>query len=161
MIKPMVSLWHHRLGHKSTPVVQQVLSRHNLPFIRDLNKNVVCDACQQGKSHQLPYPRSTSVSTRPLNLVFSDVWGPAPTSVGRHSYYVSFIDDYNKFTWIYFLRHKSEVFSCFHDFQHLVERQFNRKILAVQTDWGGEYQALNSFFKRIGIDHHVSCPHAH
>jgi hypothetical protein len=46
VIKPMVSLWHHRLGHKSTPVVQQVLSRHNLPFIRDLNKNVVCDACQ-------------------------------------------------------------------------------------------------------------------
>ena len=31
----------------------------------------------------------------------------------------------------------------------------------MQTDWGGEYQKLNSFFKRIGITHHVSCPHAH
>jgi histone deacetylase 1/2 len=74
---------------------------------------------------------------------------------------VSFIDDYSKFTWIYLLRHKSKVFSCFHDFQNLVERQFGRKILAVQTNWGGEYQTLNSFFKRIGITHHISCPHAH
>jgi hypothetical protein len=74
---------------------------------------------------------------------------------------VSFIDDFSKFTWIFLLRHKSEVFQHFHDFQHLVERLFNRKIVAMQTDWGGEYQRLNSFFQRIGITHHVSCPHAH
>lgn len=36
-----------------------------------------------------------------------------------------------------------------------------KKIHSIQTDWGGEYQSLNSFFKRIGIDHRVSCPHAH
>jgi len=96
-----------------------------------------------------------------LQLVFSDVWGPAPSSVGRKTYYVSFIDDYSKFTWVYFLRHKSEVFQTFKEFQQLVERQFNCKILTMQTDWGGEYQSLNSFFKRIGVAHHVSCPHAH
>jgi len=113
------------------------------------------------KSHQLPYPKSTSISSAPLQLVFSDVWGPAPDSVGRNKYYVSFIDDYSKFTWIYLLKYKSEVFQKFHDFQQLVERQFNRKIIAVQTDWGGEYEKLNSFFTKIGISHHVSCPHAH
>jgi len=86
------------------------------------------------KSHQLPYPKSTSISSAPLQLVFSDVWGPAPDSVGRNKYYVSFIDDYSKFTWIYLLKYKSEVFQKFHDFQQLVERQFNRKIIAVQTD---------------------------
>lgn len=91
----------------------------------------------QGKSHQLPYAVSTSVSSSPMDLIFSDVWGPAPTSVGRHSYYVSFIDDFSKFVWIYLLRNKYEVFQCCNDFQHLVERQFNRKIRAVQTDWGG------------------------
>jgi len=96
-----------------------------------------------------------------LDLFFSDVWGPAPSSVGKNNYYVSFIDDHTKFTWVYLLRHKSEVFAHFRDFQSLVERQFGRKILAVQSDWGGEYQTLNSFFQRIGIDHHVSCPHAH
>ena len=43
----------------------------------------------------------------------------------------------------------------------MVERQFNHKILAVQSDWGGEYESLNSLLKRLGIAHHVSCPHAH
>lgn len=132
-----------------------------IPFIRDSNMHAVCDACQKGKSHQLPYPHSFSVSLSPLELVFSDVWGPAPTSVGRNNYYVSFIDDFSKFTRIYLLRHKSEVFQRFRDFQNLVDRQFDRKILAIQMDWGGEYQSLNSFFQRVGIKHRVSCPHAH
>jgi hypothetical protein len=96
-----------------------------------------------------------------LELVFSDVWGPAPTSVGKYNYYVSFIDDFSKFTWIYLIRHKSEVFQRFHEFQNLVERMFDTKIKTMQTDWGGEYQKLNSFFQRISISHHVSCPHTH
>jgi hypothetical protein len=68
-----------------------------------------------------PYPRSTSVSTGVLDLIFSDVWGLAPNSVSRHKYYVSFIDDFSKFTWIYLLRQKSEVFfSYFRDFHPLL-----------------------------------------
>jgi hypothetical protein len=50
------ALWHHRLGHPSTPVVQHILSHHSLPASRDKNNNHVCDSCQQGKMHQLPYP---------------------------------------------------------------------------------------------------------
>jgi len=156
--KSPVSLWHHRLGHASSRVVKQVLDRHRLSFFHDSNNDRVCDACQQGKSHQLPYPKSKSVSASPMDLVFSDVWGPAPSSIGRYSYYVSFIDDHSKFTWLYLLRHKSEVFSIFHEFQSLVERQFGRKIQTIQTDWGGEYQALHPFFKHVGITHQVSCP---
>ena len=67
-------------------------------------------------------------------MIFSDVWGPAPTSVGRHEYYVSFIDDYSKFVWIYLLKKRSDVFQ---NFQALVERKFDSKIIAVQSDWGG------------------------
>jgi hypothetical protein len=52
--------------------------------------------------------------------VFSDVWGPAPDSVGRYKYYVSFIDDFSKFTWIYLLKFKPEVFQKFHEFQTLL-----------------------------------------
>jgi histone deacetylase 1/2 len=59
------------------------------------------------------------------------------------------------------LRHKSEVSKYFLEFQQLVERQLNRKILTVQSDWGGEYEKLNSFFRSIGISHQVSCPHTH
>jgi hypothetical protein len=48
-----------------------------------------------------------------------------------------------------------------HEFQALVERLFDKKILAIQSDWGGEYQKLNPFFKEVGISHHMSCPYAH
>ena len=76
----------------------------------------MCDACQQEKSHQLPYPKSDSLSSAPLDLVSSNVWGPAVDSVGRYKYYVSFIDDYSKFMRIYLLKQKSEVISKFHEF---------------------------------------------
>jgi histone deacetylase 1/2 len=124
-------VWHHRLGHASSRVVQQVVSRYSLPVLPESNNDSVCDACQCGKSHQLPYLVSISVSDGPMDLIFSDVWGPAPSSIGRYKYYVSFIDDYSKFTWVYMLRQKSEVFHIFHEFQSLVERQYGRKIKAV------------------------------
>jgi hypothetical protein len=63
--------------------------------------------------------------------------GPASESVGRHKYYVSFIDDFSKFTWVYLLKYKFEVFQKFHEFQKLVERLFDKKIVVVQSDWGG------------------------
>jgi hypothetical protein len=138
-----------------------VVSSNKLPCSFDSNKESVCDACQKAKSHQLPYAKSSSTSSHPLELIYSDVWGHAPDSVGGKKYYVSFIDDYSKFTWIYLLKFKSEVFEKFHEFQQLVERLFDRKILTMQTDWGGEYQKLHSFFEKVGITHHVSCPHAH
>jgi hypothetical protein len=50
------------------------------------------------------------VSTAPLQLIFSNVWGPASSSVGNNNYYVFFIDDFSKFTWLYVLKHKSEVY---------------------------------------------------
>jgi hypothetical protein len=45
--------------------------------------------------------------------------------------------------------------------QALVERLFDKKILAIQTDWDGEFQKLHPLFTQIGISHHVSCLYAH
>jgi hypothetical protein len=95
-----------------------------------------------------------------LEFVFSDIWGSALESSGHYKYYVSFIDDYSKFIWIYLIKFKSEVIQKNQEFQALVERLFDRKILAMQTDWGGEYKKLNSFFHQLGISHFVSWPHA-
>jgi hypothetical protein len=53
------------------------------------------------------------------------------------------------------------VFNIFLEFQSLVERMFNKKIISVQSDWGGEYEHLNSYFRKLGITHQVSCPHTH
>jgi hypothetical protein len=52
-------------------------------------------------------------------------------------------------------------FQKFREFQNLAERLFDKKILMVQIDWGGEYKKLNTFFHQTGISHHVSCPYAH
>jgi hypothetical protein len=159
--KVSFSRWHSRLGHPSSAIVKQIISRNKLPLLGQASGSLVCDAYQQAKSHQLPYTGSDSKSSSPLELIFSDVWGPAIESVRRYRYYVSFIDDFSKFTWIYLIKRKSDIFHKFQDFHAMVERQFNKKILAVQSDWGGEYERLNSFFTQIGIMHHVSCPHTH
>lgn len=82
-IKPSIERWHRRLGHPSFEIVRRMVSQNNLPFSSRDNNEIVCDACQQAKSHQLPYPISTSVSHVPLDLIFSDVWGPAPNFFGR------------------------------------------------------------------------------
>jgi histone deacetylase 1/2 len=96
-------------------VVQQIIRENKLSHSLEINP-YVCDSCQLAKSHQLPYPVSISVSTVPFEQVFSDVWGPAPISVGKHAYYVCFIDDYSKFTWIYLLKKRSEVYQVFLNF---------------------------------------------
>jgi histone deacetylase 1/2 len=90
--------------------------------------------------------------------VFSDVWGPSQSG---HTYYVSFIDAYSRFTWIYLLKRKSDVFDVFLKFQAHGERVLQHKILYVQSDWDGEYRNLNTFFQKLGIAHRVSCPHTH
>jgi hypothetical protein len=110
--KSTSSLWHERLGHPSSVVVHQVVCNNSIPFSKS-NKESVCGACEMDKNHQLPYPKSTSVSTSPLELVFSDVWGPALESFGCFKYYMSFIDNYSKFTWIY---HLNIFLMCFRNF---------------------------------------------
>ena len=57
--------WHNRLGHPSFTIVQRVLRKNKLPFVGEHSLETVCDSCQRAKSHRLPYPISTRVSTRP------------------------------------------------------------------------------------------------
>jgi transposase len=104
---------------------------------------------------------STSISSKPLELIFSDVWGHALNSIRWKKYYVSFIDDFSKFTWVYLLQFKSEVFQKILEYQKMVKCLFDTKIVAMQTDWGEEYQKLSSFLTQISVTHYVSCHHAH
>ena len=147
LITPSKDLWHRRLGHPAPAIVQAIISSNKLAS--SSNKELVehiCDECQQAKVHQLPYQLSSRVSTVSLELVHTDVWGPAVKSSGGFSYYVSFLDDFSKFTWVYLLKHKSDVEHVFYQFQKRVERSLGFKILSVQSDWGGEYQNLHRYF---------------
>ena len=153
------SQWHQRLGHPSKNVVSSIVRNNDLECSTSDTSALVCDACQCGKSRQLSYTASARVSTMPLELIHTDVWGPARASSGGYKYYVSFIDDYSRFCWIYLLKHKSDVEQVFYAFQAHVERLLDAKLKAVQSDWGGEYHKLHRYFLRTGISHRVSCPH--
>lgn len=108
-------LWHCWLGHPSFSVVDFIVKSNKLACTPRQSSRV-CDPYQRAKAHQLPFQKSKHVTSPPLELVHSDVWGPAVTSVGGFKYYVSFLDDFSRFTWIYLLKRKSDVEHAFHLF---------------------------------------------
>ncbi|KAK4843082.1 hypothetical protein QYF36_003837 [Acer negundo] len=103
-----------------------------------------------------------ATSRTPLELVYSDIWGPSPiiSSTG-HRYYISFVDDYIRFTWLYPIVLKSEALSVFLNFKKYVELQFQRKIQAFQSDMEMEFQSFSSKLKEFGIAHRFSCAYTH
>ncbi|CAL2278094.1 unnamed protein product [Prunus armeniaca] len=89
--------WHQRLGHPHASVFQQVISHNNLPLSGSFATNVLCSACKLGKASKLPFHGSGSKTTKPLELLHSDVWGPSPIhSISGNKYYVLFLDDFTK-----------------------------------------------------------------
>ena len=121
-----------------------------------------CLACCYGKIHKFPFSSSETVYNQPLQLIQSDLWGPSPvqSSNGYH-YYIHFVDAYSRFAWIYLLKHKLDAFQAFLNFKAQVELQLGFKIKAIQTDWGGEYQAFTNFLTSNGIVHRYSYPYTH
>lgn len=114
------------------------------------------------KSSHLPFQLNNEISSVLLNKIHCDLWGPAPiSSCQNFKYYVSFIDDYSRFTWLFPLRKKSDFFQSFQKFQKLVENQFDRNIKIFQSDGGGEFQSLafKTHLQQYGIHHQLSCPH--
>ena len=70
-------VWHQRLGHPHMDILQ-LLSRNNAIAFNKSGPKLVCDACPVGKSCNLPFISSESVSTYPLEKIHSDLWGPSP-----------------------------------------------------------------------------------
>lgn len=76
-----------------------------------------------------------------------------------YKYYISFIDVFSRFTWIYFLESKTQAFSTFVQFKTLVENLLNAKILTFKPNDGGEFKSFSSYLKTHGIQHRISCPY--
>jgi transposase InsO family protein len=75
-----------------------------------------------------------------LELVHTDVCGPMQTRSLRGAYYfLIFIDDRTRYTWVYFMRNKSDVFEYFKEFKNMVEKQTGKSIKILRSDQGGEY----------------------
>jgi GAG-pre-integrase domain len=154
--KASTSTWHARLGHPSTQTIIKVINSNRLPCIR--NHFTFCKDCIQAKAHVLPFSLSSSSTNKPLELVHSDLWGPSPiVSYNGYKYYVSFIDDYSRFTWIYFLKNKSDALLAFTQFKLQVENLLNTTIKILRTDGGGKFLPIAKTFPQIM--HQTSCPH--
>ena len=102
----------------------------------------------------MSFPSGAKRARNILELVHSDVFGPVSVpSLGKSVYYASFIDDFSRNTWIYFLRKKSKVFDRFKEFKALVENQTKKKIKVLRKDNGGEFykKEFEEFCKKCGI----------
>ena len=92
----------------------------------------------------------------------SDIWGLTPTTtVHDYRYYVLFIDDYSRFTWIYFLKHRSELSRNYIEFANMIHTQFSFSIKILCTNNALEYKdsTLLSFLSQQGTIVQRSCPH--
>ncbi|KAL4290440.1 hypothetical protein GQ457_14G025310 [Hibiscus cannabinus] len=116
----------------------------------------------RGKHARLSFPKeATSRATEPLQLVHTDVCGPIkPPSFGKSRYFLLFIDDYSRKTWVYFLKQKSEAFGAFKNFKALVEKESGFEIKSLRFDRGGEFTSneFNDFCKANGIRRPLTVP---
>ena len=151
-------LWHQRLGHCGASVLD-VLREHNLLQFKTVFSNNYVSCCL-AKSHRLLCQSVEHRTNSPLELINLDVWQSPVLSHHSYKYYVSFIDDYSRFTWIYPMRRKSEVYELFTKFQLLVENLFNCKIKMFQSDGGREFDnsSMHNLFNAHGIYFCKSCP---
>ena len=180
-----LQLWHERLAHVNVSGIKSMVTRGVVKGIEVVPDTIVddtCVGCVLGKSHRTPIPKaSSSRATKLMELVHSDVCGPIEVqSLGGARYFVSFIDDFSKWTVVYFMRRKSEVLEYFKQFRTLAENRHSTKmgslhireyhcnegtnevdqltLKVLRSDNGGEY--LSNDFKRFlsdeGIHHQLT-----
>jgi histone deacetylase 1/2 len=153
-------LWHLRLGHPNGRTLKLALKLCNISV--SSNENDVsnfCTACCMGKAHRLHSTQSQTIYSQPLELVFSDLWGPAPSTSSGFNYYITFIDAYSRYTWIYLIKSKSEALTIFKQFKNMAELQLGYPLKALQSDWRGEFRPFTKYLTELGITHRLICPH--
>lgn len=129
-----------------------------LPEIQ--NGEVVCQGCVLGKGHKEPFPKELKQRAKePLELIHSDLCSPMQTpSLGGNKYCITFIDDYSRMCWVYFLRNKSETFHVFKKFKVMVELPSGYNVKRLRTDRGGEFISTDfiQFCENLGIERQLT-----
>ncbi|KAL5741578.1 hypothetical protein ACOSP7_028310 [Xanthoceras sorbifolium] len=146
---------HCRLGHPSLPLLKKLCPQFSKVSSLD------CESCQFAKHHRLSSsPRVNKRASVPFALVHSDVWGPCPIlSKPGFKYFVTFVDDYSRVTWLYLMKNRSELFSLFCAFCAEIKTQFNVSIRTLRSDNAKEYTStlFQSYMVQNGILHETSC----
>jgi hypothetical protein len=151
------SLWHRHLGHIGKDLLEQAIKGNIADgLVTDNNTPLLlhCKPCIVGKHHADPFPKKASHrATRLLQRIHSDVrMVPVPTSSG-YQYWVTFIDDWSRYGWIYLLKRKSDVFKAFKAFKAFVELQYGMSIECLHNNKGSEYigHIWDAYFAETGI----------
>ena len=90
-----------------------------------------------------------------------DLFGPTQIkSLSGNRFAYVLVDDFSRFTWVFFLEHKNQAFSHFQAFKKRVEKEKDSSILRIRSDRGGEFnnQPFTTFCEEHGIKHELSCP---
>ena len=127
-----------------------------------LDHEDVCKGCSLGKHTRKPFHHSESRSKEILDLIHSNVCGPMSNKTLRcHIYYVTFIDDHSRNTWLYLLKTKYEVFDKFKKFRAEVETLTEKEIKTLRFGNGGEYtyKELIAYCKDAGIKRELIVPY--
>jgi transposase InsO family protein len=160
----MEDLWHQRYGHvnhNDLMMLQKKEMVEGLPMFK--SEHVECEGCALGKQHREDFPMHIDKRKQEiLELVHTDVCGPMQTrSLGGAYYFLIFIDDITRYTWVYFMRNKSDVFEYFKEFKNMVEKQTGKSIKILRSDQGGEYTsgAFIRYCKNNEIQQQFTVPH--
>lgn len=159
-------LWHQRFGHVGCDSLRELVKCEMVDGLKltDFDsETVTCEPCLSGKIVKLPFTSGEERrSSRPLELIHSDVCGPmTPCTWNGKRFFVSFIDDFSHFAIIYLMSTKDEVIDCFREYEALVTAHFGSRIARLRTDNGGEYvsEEMRKFCRNKGISMELTVPY--
>ncbi|XP_042983357.1 uncharacterized protein LOC122312768, partial [Carya illinoinensis] len=157
-------LWHRRLGHANMELISK-LSKNDL--VRGLPKTYflkdkICDACQFGKQTKTSFKTKKHISTtRPLQLIHIDLFGPnRVASLGGKYYAFVIVDDFSRYTWVIFLAHKDEAHNVFTKLCKRIQNEKGYTISSIRSDRGKEFvnKNIETFCDENGFIHNFSAP---
>ncbi|GJR07655.1 retrovirus-related pol polyprotein from transposon TNT 1-94 [Tanacetum coccineum] len=158
-------LWHKRLAHLNFKTINK-LEKHNLVIgLLSLiySKDKPCSSCEKGKHHRASFEtKQTSFIKKCLHLLHMDLFGPiTPRSINHDKYTLVIVDEYSRYTWVYFLKKKSQAPQTIMSFIKSVENQNDIKVKQLRTDNGTEFRnsTLVNFCDEKGISQNFSSPY--
>ena len=132
--KNKILLYHHRLGHPSFNVLKLMFSSLFKGF--DL-EYFHCNDSEFAKHKCASFQKSNTKTLNPFSLIHSDILGPSTiTNISSARWFVSFIDDCTRVTWIYLLKNKSDVGLVIPNFYNMIKTQFDVRIKRFRFDNG-------------------------